>query len=130
MSGYDAVDPATNLAIGSTVSDAIISGYDPLTIAKHTVTTDYQYDDVQFNLTGFDRTITFPGFGFAEITDITSPTKFVYSGYIGISPYQNLLPEHQPFSFMKQLYDRKIISHQTVVVNIHDQPWDEYQSKG
>ena len=42
-------------------------------IEKHTVTTDYMYDDIQFNLTGFDRTVILPGFGFAEITDITNP---------------------------------------------------------
>lgn len=99
-------------------------------INKHTVTTDYMYDDIQFNLTGFDRTVILPGIGFAEITDITNPDKFLYSGYMGILPYQSLPAEHQPFSFMKQLYDRNIISHQTVVVNIKDQPWNDYQSNG
>jgi hypothetical protein len=110
--GYDAVDDTTNIKVPDVTSDAIIVQYDTLAIKKYTVTTDYMYDDVKFTLEGLDRTLNLPGLGFAEIKNFDGAvSKFVYDGYIGILPYQSLPEVHRPFSFIKQLYDRNIISH-------------------
>ena len=48
---------------------------------------------------------------------------------MGILPYQALESEYQDFSFMKQLYDRKMTTHQTVLISVKssETPGEHYE---